>query len=83
MLRIDYRDDGVGMPTELLRKVFEPFTTTKRGSGAAGLGLHFVYNLVRQVLKGSIDIDSTPSRGTHLKIELPQSLIAAQPDDES
>lgn len=70
-LVIDYRDDGVGMSAELLRKVFEPFTTTKRGSGAAGLGLHFIYNLVRQVLKGSIEIDSAPNRGTHIKIELP------------
>lgn len=69
-LRIDYRDDGVGMPEDLLRKVFEPFTTSKRGSGAAGLGLHFVYNLVRQALKGTIDIDSTPNRGTHVKIEI-------------
>lgn len=80
-LRIDYRDDGIGMPADVLRKVFEPFTTTKRGSGAAGLGLHFVYNLVRQALKGSIDVESEPSRGTHFKIELPQALAAPQYDE--
>jgi signal transduction histidine kinase len=73
ILCIDYRDDGVGIPTAVLGKVFEPFTTTKRSSGAAGLGLHFVYNLVRQALKGSIDIDSQPSRGTHFRIELPHA----------
>ncbi|WP_127347690.1 sensor histidine kinase [Pseudidiomarina mangrovi] len=81
-LCIDYRDDGVGMPEDLLRKVFEPFTTSKRGSGAAGLGLHFVYNLVRQALKGSIDIDSTPNRGTHVKIEIANA-VAKEFDETS
>lgn len=81
VLRIDYRDDGVGMADEVLRKAFEPFTTTKRGSGAAGLGLHFVYNLVRQALKGTIEIASQPNQGTTVKIELPNALPSHQYDE--
>ena len=49
----------VWVSTSLLKdKVFEPFTTTKRGEGGSGLGLHLVYNLVTQALGGTIVLDS-------------------------
>jgi C4-dicarboxylate-specific signal transduction histidine kinase len=42
----------LGVDESIKHKVFEPFTTTKRGEGASGLGLglHLVYNLVTQAL---------------------------------
>lgn len=81
VLQIDYRDDGEGMSEQLLDKVFEPFTTSKRSSGATGLGLHFVYNLVRQVLKGSIEISSEPNRGTNVKITIANALATGRHDE--
>ena len=66
-LRVDYRDDGVGMPAEVLARVFDPFFTTDLQHGM-GLGMHFVYNLVTHRMGGSIDCESQPGSGVHLRI---------------
>ena len=52
-------------------RVFEPFFTTRRGQGGSGLGMHVVYNLVTQLLKGQIHVDSSPGAGTTFDIVLP------------
>jgi signal transduction histidine kinase len=70
-LEMTLSDDGKGMPEEVRRRVFEPFFTTRRGSGGTGLGLHLVYNLVTQLLGGSIACASSPGRGTQFTIRLP------------
>ncbi|HEY7872075.1 MAG TPA: ATP-binding protein, partial [Rudaea sp.] len=57
VVELTYRDDGVGMNDEVRARIFEPFFTTRRGQGGSGLGLHMVYNLVTQLLKGSIRVD--------------------------
>jgi len=65
---IHFTDNGKGMSKEILDQAFDPFFTTRRGLGGSGLGLHLVYNLVNQKLKGQIDIDSTPGVGTTFTI---------------
>ena len=67
----EYSDNGRGVPPELLGKIFEPFFTTKRGKGGTGLGLHLVYNLITQKLKGKISCWSEPGKGIKFTIELP------------
>ena len=64
-------DDGIGIPPELLDRVFDPFVTSKLGRGGTGLGLHIVWNTVTVVLGGSISVDSTPGQGTRFRIILP------------
>ena len=64
-------DDGKGMPEDVRQRVFEPFFTTRRGSGGTGLGLHLVYNLVTQLLSGMIVCTSVPGQGTSFTIRLP------------
>jgi len=71
MLTIDYQDDGRGIEPSIMNKIFEPFTTTKRGSGGSGLGLHLVYNLVTQALGGKISFSSEIETGVHFKISIP------------
>ena len=66
-----YSDDGIGMDAEVSKKAFEPFFTTKRNQGGSGLGLHIVYNLVTQRLKGTIKLESTPKKGTRFYIDFP------------
>ncbi|MBD2128120.1 trifunctional serine/threonine-protein kinase/ATP-binding protein/sensor histidine kinase [Microcoleus sp. ZQ-A2] len=66
-----YSDDGKGIPKENLSKIFDPFFTTKRGQGGSGLGLHIVYNLVTQKLKGTIEGESQVGVGTKFMIKLP------------
>jgi len=70
-LNIHYKDDGIGIDESIKGKVFEPFTTTKRGSGGSGLGLHLVYNLVTQALGGSIDLQSEQGQGVNFDISFP------------
>jgi PAS domain S-box-containing protein len=73
VVELTYRDNGIGMSDEVRARVFEPFFTTRRGQGGSGLGLHVVYNLVTQLLKGSIRVDSAPGAGTVFEIFLPQN----------
>ncbi|MGV7211456.1 CHASE domain-containing protein [Oxalobacteraceae bacterium A2-2] len=72
-VRLEYSDDGVGMTQEVLRKVYDPFFTTKLGQGGSGLGMNIVYNIVTGVLKGSIQVGSAPGQGTTVTLVLPRS----------
>ncbi|WP_417658777.1 ATP-binding protein [Pseudidiomarina sp.] len=70
-LQMTYEDNGDGIPDDLIKSVFDPFVTSKRSHGAAGLGLHLVYNLVVQVLQGHIELESQPHQGTRFKVVFP------------
>ena len=72
-LNISFKDDGHGIDASIKNRIFEPFTTTKRGEGGSGLGLHLVYNLVTQALGGSIRLDSEPEKGASFEINFPIS----------
>lgn len=67
-----YSDDGKGIPQAVQAKIFDPFFTTKRGQGGTGLGLHIIYNLVTQKLKGTIRCESQVGVGTTFIITLPR-----------
>lgn len=69
-----YRDDGVGMCKESLARVFDPFFTTRRGEGGSGLGMHIVYNLVSQQLRGRIRMESEPGHGVQVLIQVPKQV---------
>ncbi len=71
LIALKYRDDGIGMPELVRSRIFEPFFTTKRGQGGSGLGMHVVYNLVTQLLKGNIECVSTEGVGTEIIIQIP------------
>lgn len=68
---LQYADDGKGIHPENLNKIFDPFFTTNRSQGGTGLGLHIVYNLVTQRLKGTIHCESQLGMGTKFIIQFP------------
>lgn len=70
-VRIVYTDDGIGMDASTLKRIFDPFFTTKLGQGGSGLGMNIVYNIVHEVLGGSIRIDSKPGNGTCITLNIP------------
>jgi signal transduction histidine kinase len=70
---IVFSDDGVGMPPKVLHQVFDPFFTTKMGQGGSGLGMNIVYNIVTNMLGGSIDVMSSPEHGTSITIKVPRT----------
>lgn len=68
---IVFEDNGHGIPPEIIKRIFEPFFTTKFGQGGSGLGLSITFNIVNNVLGGSIRASSVPSHGTRFEIRLP------------
>ncbi|MDO8943206.1 MAG: PAS domain S-box protein [Desulfobacterales bacterium] len=70
-IHLAYSDDGVGMPPEVRRQLYEPFFTTKRSQGGSGLGMHVVYTAVTQTLGGKIACESSPGHGTTFTITFP------------
>ena len=76
-LEIQYTDDGVGMDEPTLERVFNPFFTTKRGKGGSGLGMHIIYNLVTQSLKGTITCTSSPGEGLTVVMNFPRDIVDA------
>ncbi len=77
---IEYSDNGRGMDAETRRRLFEPFFTTRRGSGGSGLGMHIAWNLTSQILGGEIECASAPGRGVIFTLRLPlSSPLSASP----
>lgn len=71
MLIIDYRDTGCGVEEHNREKIFEPFFTTQRNTGGSGLGLHIIYNLIVQNLKGTINLDHEYQTGARFILKIP------------
>jgi CheY-like chemotaxis protein len=62
-IRLSVRDTGTGMDEAVLKRMFEPFYTTKATGEGSGLGLTMVYSIVEDHL-GAIVVDSVPGEGT-------------------
>lgn len=73
MVSIFVRDDGVGIEKSAIKRLFDPFYTTRLGQGGSGLGLHIVHNLATEVLGGSIKVSSLPGEGTSFTLTIPES----------
>lgn len=79
---VTVKDSGKGMSPDIKKKVFEPFFTTKAVGEGTGLGLSMVYSMMKSH-KGFITIDSSPGKGTSIKLLLPAlSVIKTLSDSE-
>ena len=74
---LECSDQGRGIDPAIRDRLFEPFFTTKRDSGGTGLGLPVALGIVRES-GGGIEIDSTPGRGTTVRVVFP----AGAPEQE-
>ncbi len=68
--RIRLSDTGMGILPHVQERIFEPFFTTKGAKEGSGLGLSICKTLI-ELHRGSIDVQSTPGRGTTFFITLP------------
>ena len=69
-------DTGTGMSPDVLAQAFEPYFTTKEAGLGSGLGLSQVYGFAKQS-GGTATIDSTPGKGTSVKLLLPRATSTA------
>jgi two-component system, NtrC family, sensor kinase len=85
-VRIDVGDTGVGIPPEVLPRIFEPFFSTKESQNCVGLGLAVVYGIVQRH-GGQIEVESNVGQGTVFHLRLPRQAriheddTAAAPSD--
>jgi len=70
-------DTGVGIPSEQIGKIFEPFYTTKEISKGTGLGLSIVAGIIKGH-KGFITVESIVDRGTTFHVYLPEAQDTAR-----
>ena len=67
---LEVEDDGPGMTPDVVARIFDPFFTTKRVGKGTGLGLFICHSIVSG-FRGRIVVDSTPGRGTRVRVILP------------
>ena len=69
-IEITIKDNGPGIPEEVLNRIFEPFFTTKDVGQGTGLGLSISYGIIKQH-GGDIWVESLEGEGTTFHITLP------------
>jgi signal transduction histidine kinase len=67
-IKLSIQDSGLGIPGEVLDKLFDPFFSTKEGG--VGLGLSIAHRIIDQH-RGKIEVESTLRKGTRFTIWLP------------
>ncbi len=75
-VEIKVADTGVGMSQETMKRLFEPFFSTKSASRTVGLGLSVCYGIIRQY-RGAISAESTLGEGSIFVIWLPHATHVA------
>ncbi len=69
-VRLEFHDDGPGIPPEVQTRIFDPFFTTKPVGVGTGLGLSLSHGIVERH-RGRIRVESEPGHGATFMIELP------------
>lgn len=71
-ITIIFEDDGIGIPDNDHKRIFDPFYTKKSNSSNIGLGLSIAHNIVVSNLHGSIKLDSEFGKYTRFTINIPK-----------
>ena len=70
LVQLAVRDDGPGIPPEVLPKIFQPYFSTKGARNGTGLGLNIVQRLVKEA-RGALHVNTEVGRGTIFTVYLP------------
>ena len=66
-----FEDNGIGIPQDIINKIYDPFFTTKEVGRGTGQGLAIARSIVVDKHDGRIDVESTPGVGTCFTLRLP------------
>lgn len=70
VVQLAFADSGHGIAEQNLKEIFDPFFSTKAGSGGTGLGL-FISRKIVESYQGTIDVKSEENKGTTFTVEFP------------
>ena len=70
-VEIKIGDNGVGIPPQSIKEIFDPFFTNKKMGEGKGLGLNIVYRIVTKY-EGKIEVESTEGVGTTFTLKFPK-----------
>lgn len=74
VVKLSVRDNGPGIPPEVLPRIFQPYFTTKDARQGTGLGLNIVQRFVREG-GGALHIQTASGQGTTFTVYLPGALL--------
>jgi signal transduction histidine kinase len=72
-VEIRIRDNGTGIPPDVMEKMFNPFFTTKPAGEGTGLGLSMSHDIIVKQHGGTIDVATRPGEFTEFTIVLPRT----------
>lgn len=70
-IEINVKDNGDGIPPQVMEKIFQPFFTTKPTGQGTGLGLSLSFDIVTKSHGGDIKVDTVEGEGTTFTVQLP------------
>ncbi len=79
-VEIRIRDNGTGIPAEVMEKMFNPFFTTKPAGEGTGLGLSMSHDIIVKQHGGRIDVETEPGEFTEFRIVLPRTSRSSDKD---
>jgi signal transduction histidine kinase/ActR/RegA family two-component response regulator/putative methionine-R-sulfoxide reductase with GAF domain len=72
IIYLEVRDDGVGIPEEIRKNLFDPYFSTRAVGRGTGLGLTIVHRVITEI-GGEIEVESEEGKGTTFRVSLPRS----------
>lgn len=80
-IEIQIKDNGCGIPPEVMQRIFEPFYTTKEAGEGTGLGLAIAHDIL-QMHHGQIEVSSEEGKGSVFVIRLPVQGVGEESENE-
>ena len=72
-MEIRVSDNGNGIPHQILKKIFQPFFTTKPTGHGTGLGLSLSYDIITKGHGGELKVETKEGKGSTFIIRLPKT----------